>query len=85
VLKDEVLDQISSGQLSAPRIERLKNLLGVLVDGEVDDDYLKEFPNDGLHRRRALGDSVRARHRQPLSCLLAEESVRFDHPFSAVT
>lgn len=37
-LEDEVLDQVTGGQLRAAGVESLEYLLGVLIGGQVDDD-----------------------------------------------
>ena len=57
-LEDEVLDQVGRGELRAASVQRLEDLLRVLVDGEVDDHDLQEFPHDGLDCGRPRGDRV---------------------------
>ena len=55
-LEDEVLDQIGGRELRAAGVQRLEDLLSVLVGGEIDDDHLQELAHDGLDRRRPRGD-----------------------------
>ena len=83
-LEDEVLDQVGGGQLCAARVQRLEDLLRVLVGGQVDDDDLKQLPHDGLDRAARAANIAGAVSSQPLARLLAEEPVRLDHPFAAV-
>ena len=78
-LEDEVLDQVGRGELRAASVERLEDLLGVLVGCEVDDDHLEKLTDDGLDCRRARCDIFDAVQQEPLASLLAEEPMGLDH------
>ena len=49
-LEDEVLDQVSGGQLRTAGVEGLEDLLRVLIGGQVDDHHLHQFANGALDR-----------------------------------
>src|SRR5262245_11358000 len=84
-LKDEVLDQVGRGELRPPSIQRLENLLRILIGCKIYHNHLHEFSNDGLDRRCPYLNGFRTVEREPLSCLLAEEVMRLHHPFAAVS
>ncbi len=51
-LEDEVLDQVGRRELRPTSVQRLEDLLSILVGGEVDHDHLQEVTYHRLDRRR---------------------------------
>ena len=79
-LKNEVLDQIRSGELGAASIEGLEDLLSVLVRGKVDNNQLDQFSRAPLDCIRPAPVLFRSLCIQPGPGLIREESVGIDQP-----
>jgi hypothetical protein len=70
--------------LCSARIQRLEDLLSVLVSGEVYDDDLQGLAYSCLDRGGPRLDRALAVIGEPLARLLAEVSVGINHPLAAV-
>src|SRR5260370_509242 len=45
-LEDQVLYQVGCCELGPSGVQRFEDFLSILIDGQVDDDDLEEFPHD---------------------------------------
>ena len=83
-LEDEVPDEVRRREGRTPRVQRLEDLLRVLVGRQVDRDELQSAGEHDGQRLRPFGGALVGRV-QPLGHLLGEVLVRADNSRRGVT